>query len=415
MRKLVRVVKWGLIGCCVLLVICFLFQRHVIALAQRVGDLLTRPAPLVFSGDSKDLKDTVVFPTLDTPVLPGKNIVWCSTMQMAWNKLKDDLVKEPVRVSKAQQVADRLNNSPYVAQDAPEGSWYAVAGFGIAEEVRREMAKRFPSMEPPPLPDADLIAFAALKVDTVFPCRYFDIKKPVQFTAANGAASKLRAFGVRDTDYAPRVRYQVKVWYNSGTYRTETPDEFVLELSGQDKVQVVIAHLPLLGSLSETVTEVATMVSEFNPRREEIVTRRLTEKISESVTDPAERQKELEALAHYVGPMDLLENDALAVPATNWRLSHRFGELEGANLLNTAVDDLTIILALQTVDFRLDRTGAYVRSIAAIGVQSAEMPRSPVPQHYVVDGPFMIMMKKRDCDRPFFVMWVDNAELLCPF
>jgi hypothetical protein len=415
MRKLVRVLKWALLGCCVLLVIFILFPRQVIELAHRVGDFLTRPVPLMFSGDSKDLKDTVVLPTLDTPVIPGKNIVWCSTMQMAWNKLKGDLVKEPVRISKAQEVADRFNNSPYVAQDAPEGSWYAVAGFGIAEEVRREMAARFPSMELPPLPDAELIAFAALKVDTVFPCRYFDLKKPLQFTSANGATSKLRAFGVRATDYAPRVRYQVKVWYNSGTYRTETPDEFVLELSGQDKVQVVIAHLPLLGSLSDTVTEVAAMVSEFNPRREEIVTRRLTETISESVTDPAERQKELEALAHYVGPMELLEDDTLAVPATNWRLSHRFTELEGADLLNTAFDDYTIILALQTVDFRLDRTGAYVRSIAAIAAEQSAAPRSPVPQHYAVDGPFMIMMKQRDCDRPFFVMWVDNAELLCPF
>jgi len=34
-------------------------------------------------------------------------------------------------------------------------------------------------------------------------------------------------------------------------------------------------------------------------------------------------------------------------------------------------------------------------------------------RRFVFDKPFLIVMKKRGAERPFFVMWVANAELLC--
>jgi len=60
---------------------------------------------------------------------------------------------------------------------------------------------------------------------------------------------------------------------------------------------------------------------------------------------------------------------------------------------------------MQTIRFRLDRSGAELAS-------EARMPCAPAATHYVCDRPFLIVMKKRGAERPFFVMWVDNAELL---
>ena len=34
------------------------------------------------------------------------------------------------------------------------------------------------------------------------------------------------------------------------------------------------------------------------------------------------------------------------------------------------------------------------------------------PMDFIFSRPFIVYMKKRGCDQPFFVMWVDNAELL---
>ena len=41
------------------------------------------------------------------------------------------------------------------------------------------------------------------------------------------------------------------------------------------------------------------------------------------------------------------------------------------------------------------------------------MPCKPMAIHFVCDHPFLIVVKKQGAKRPFFVMWVDNAELLC--
>jgi len=37
------------------------------------------------------------------------------------------------------------------------------------------------------------------------------------------------------------------------------------------------------------------------------------------------------------------------------------------------------------------------------------------PKHFYFGRPFFLYLKKRDAQHPFFVMWVDNAELLVPW
>jgi len=53
----------------------------------------------------------------------------------------------------------------------------------------------------------------------------------------------------------------------------------------------------------------------------------------------------------------------------------------------------------------LDRSGAALKS-------ESKMYSVPIPTYFVLDRPFLIYMKKRDATAPYFVMWVDNAELL---
>ena len=47
---------------------------------------------LSFDGDSSELKQTAFVPTLDTPIPDGKSAVWCASFQLAWDKLKSDVV-----------------------------------------------------------------------------------------------------------------------------------------------------------------------------------------------------------------------------------------------------------------------------------------------------------------------------------
>jgi hypothetical protein len=116
---------------------------------------------------------------------------------------------------------------------------------------------------------------------------------------------------------------------------------------------------------------------------------------------------------------------SLLVPNMNWRVEHDFTELEGRDklFLNAAMvhDELNnpiefIAKLFEFVDFKMDRTGASVRSgsyLATDLLNGHEHEEDTNPDHFHFDRPFLIVMKKRDAKHPCFVMWVDNAELLC--
>ena len=101
-----RGLKW-LVAACALIV------------AGAVGGLILlhcrrayREPEKVFDGDSTALQRTVIVPTLHTPIPPGKNVIWCASFQVAWNRLKDDVIKEPIRIENAEEVCERLNRAP---------------------------------------------------------------------------------------------------------------------------------------------------------------------------------------------------------------------------------------------------------------------------------------------------------------
>ena len=100
--------------------------------------------------------------------------------------------------------------------------------------------------------------------------------------------------------------------------------------------------------------------------------------------------------------------DRLLIPNILFDVTHHFKELEGRDklLLNPGFGGLWSSTALQQVRFKLDRSGAELSS-------EAKHMYAPLNRYFIFDRPFLIVMKKRGAAEPFFVMWVDNAELLC--
>jgi hypothetical protein len=98
-------------------------------------------------------------------------------------------------------------------------------------------------------------------------------------------------------------------------------------------------------------------------------------------------------------------NDAFIVPNIFFKVLHHFKELEGKTLQNKRFKGYPVSEALQMIQFKLDRSGVELKS-------EAKMICMPIPAYYFFNKPFLVYMKKRGAKQPFFVMWVDNAELL---
>jgi len=101
------------------------FERIVLSALHQRADLANKTE--TFNGSSEDLKHTVVVPTLDTPMPAGKNVIWCSSFQIAWNEMADSVIKGPIQVDGAEEVAGRLNKAEASKDDIEEDDYFAAA------------------------------------------------------------------------------------------------------------------------------------------------------------------------------------------------------------------------------------------------------------------------------------------------
>jgi len=334
------------------------------------------PVPKSFSGKSEQLKATVILPTLDTPLPEGKSAIWCSSFQLAWNQLKNDIAKGPIQIQNAAAVAERLNRAKESSADLAPGSYYAAAGSvrdGICGRILREMAERFPDGPHPDLPSPPdgVVSYAYLKAGVRYKYPYFDNKKRFLFTSSSGKEAAVLSFGIRteDTnkdDILETFRGQPLILFVS-----KDRTEFAVDVCKHSEPnQLVLARLPRRSTLVEMASEVQS---------------------------------------RGTGRSSLGFEDTLLIPTMHWRVEHRFTELEGQDklLLNPSLRGLYSAIAWQTLDFKMDRKGAEVAS------EAGHVWLNGGPHHYHFDRPFLIYLRKRDAKYPFFVMWVDNAELLC--
>ncbi len=350
--------------------------------------------------DSKDLKQTSVVATLDCPMPEQQNVIWCSTFQMAWDKLKNDIIGEPVNVPDAEELAARLNQSKVSEADLETESFYATAGFvgkGIIEQIQKEMEKRFPS-ESAPVFDKSyrkdplaVVAYSYLSADVGFKYPFYAYKSAFEFEDSNSVRKDVRAFCAQESSSdadLKHVREQVDIlYYKYGQQRST--DEFVVDLcKNTQPYQVVLALIPSCNTLGEAVAAVDKKILEFK------------------------KDSDYEVL-NKLRPID-----KLIVPDILYKLTHYFEELNGKHLGNKKLPGHFFFEALQMIDFALSRTGVTLRSYAIlVAPPFANMPRRiEQPRYFYFNRPFLVYVKKRQGGtNPFFVMWVDNAELMKEF
>jgi hypothetical protein len=338
--------------------------------------------------DSKDLKQTIVVATLDCPLPEHKNAIWCSTFQMAWDKLKQDIIGEPIQILGAEELANRLNQAQFPVGSIEEKSYYAVAGLvkkGIIQQIRKDMARRFPS-EPVPTfddryttyPDV-MLAYAYLNVDIRFKHPYCTCERGLGFTDSAGVQANVAAFcahapGPGRARGIEAIRGQVEVlFYDSDG--SSGPAQFAVDLSKQTQpYQVILARMPRCNTLRKAA-------------------KTLQDKITASQNDPS-----------YKTWRGLQHGDTLFVPDVLYKLTHHFDELLNKNFGNQKWREYFLFEALQKIDFTLSRTGVILRSEARMKAAPAKAPER---RHLHFDRPFLICVQRREPNAtPFFLMWV---------
>jgi len=167
-----------------------------------LGPQLVRQAtyvdrPPTFSGDSQKLEQTVIVPTLDSPCPPGKNVIWCSSFQLAWNEMKDKVIGAPLQVVGAEEVAARLNAAKQSASDLDPKSFYIAGGWikdGIVGKIEKDMAARFPSHVLPDFNDYTdgILSYSYLTANVPFRHPFLEIEQGFSFTDSKALGPRPR-------------------------------------------------------------------------------------------------------------------------------------------------------------------------------------------------------------------------------
>jgi len=353
--------------------------------------------------NSSDLKQTSIVATLDCPMSEHQNVIWCSTFQIAWDKLKNDIIGKPIQILGAEELANRLNQAKVLQTDIEEKSYYATAGFvekGIIEQIQTEMKKRFPSESAPvfdknykTLPNP-ILAYSFLGIDIGFKYPFYTGKSAFEFEDSDGVKTGVTAFcgqsSESDRDHE-RIREQVDILYYEYGEQKDS-DWFAVDLCKHTQpYQVILALVPGSDTLGEAVSGVEKKISEFKQ-------------------DP-----------NHSTLCKLRPIDRLIVPDVLYKLTHHFNELIDKKIGNQPwrAEGYFIFEAIQMFDFSLSRTGVIIKSMSFVGARpgGGMIPRRiEEPRHLYFNKPFLIYVKKRGAEySPFFVMWVDNAELLNEF
>jgi len=337
----------------------------------------------LFKANVTDLKDTLLVAHPEMPLIKSRNVLWCGTLQLAWNKAID-LVGEKLHFTSQSPVADLLNQQTFTGTDLDPASYVALADFernNVEDEIRAALEKTFlgaasPELIPPkppnPGPD-DFVAYAYLYKNLSFANPFLD-NDPLTF-----GDQPVQDFGfINHKDALSSDAFgQVQIY----DYKSE--DDFIIKLKTKSPDDELI-----LAKIAPGKTLQATMD---------------------------------EALHRIVGNKPVLANkeDQLAIPKFNFDLRKDFGELEGLILQPSPAarikNKLRISKAEQLVRFQLNEKGAILKSEAVIVMRTLAMAPSPNKPHLMIfDKPFLILMKQTHSDHPYFALWIGNASLLVP-
>jgi len=328
----------------------------------------------ILSAKSKSQSSkTIVTPHLYQKIIKGTNLLYCSTFQLAWNELKDKIIKEDIKLVNEPSMVSILNKKYASKADLSENSYVATAGYGkedIIAKINKSLNNKF-GKESPKVKDKlnpeDIIAYAYLYKNLVFNPAFEDLKNPIKFNSSNN----VKAFGIEKFEEKHnKIAEQITIPYYKNS------DEFIVKLTPKgSKDEIFLAKIQPKTTLADTL------------------------KFAESKNILWSKES-------------LEEGDTLQIPKFDFEINKSYDELVGKKLLNKYFARYYIAKAIQNTSFKLNEKGAILKSEAKIIMELTCIPTQKESKKLIFDKPFLVYLKEKHGKAPYLVIWIDNIDLL---
>jgi hypothetical protein len=304
------------------------------------------------------------------------NYVWGGAMNMAWNELKDNFVREEVKLdTRDPQVLEtlkKLNKPVFSKQDMDEASYYVKSGYGqgTINSINKECRAKFPTKSIDDLKlklgEKDIISYA-----------YFlkEIEYQLAFTKQNMRFDDnlVKGFAVSGDSYA---NVYILDYVND--------DKFLIGIKLKDNNdQIFLAK----GYPMDKPDEIVKLLREKAPVQ------------SSPDTFPG---------------MTMNKKDFFQAPILHLDYNRSYKEMIGQTIMNGKLNGYVISVMQEIVKFDMDEKGARVENEAYIGLATSAGPGHDVykPKQLLLDKPYWVMMKRFNSDNPYFILGVQNIELM---
>jgi hypothetical protein len=303
--------------------------------------------------DLKNFKNTEFVTTLESPISLNKNIIYCPSFLYAWGQVQYKL-KNKILISD-------FNSQDFKLIQSSKSYLNSLNEEDIDIKVD--------------IIDSAIIAYSFFNKTLPFDLKLHKFNNPIIFDK-----SKVSAFGLQYYD-EDIIKFFSILYYENDT-------NFILKIKPKDKQNEIILVKGQYEnlSLSELLTQTNKLIS-------------IGEKTRLQTTESWKYQ--------------ILEDDTIAIPVIKFNIETSYDQLKGQIFYTSDNKRHIIEEAYQRIGFILNENGAVVESEAVAMTDSLGF--KPEIQHLkrmIFNKPFFIIIKQVDKINPYFVMKVNNDELM---
>lgn len=335
------------------------------AWGETAAAVLPEPLP------ASEFHQTTVVALPAEPLTAGRNTVWCCTLQLAWQQIDEK------SVSNVSPLARALQQHRFDPAALDPAAYLAVAEFEYGEarpRLQSQLNEKFSGVVSDLLPKATtygggLVMFAYLEKSLPLLSRFEKFARPLKFHTATGD-TEAPAFGIEKFEVGSALHEQWSDQVDVLAYQPE--GDMVVRLNSREGDQILLARIDRPETLAAGIDRVLSLAG--------------TAKVEK-----------------------LSAGDELRVPLLSLGISREYPELTG-----TLFGEQQIRSATQVIRFRIDESGAKLRSEAVMVADFEVIDNRPLPGHpwqLVFDRPFLLLLKERQAKQPYFAMWIEDPRL----
>lgn len=291
-------------------------------------------------------------------------------MDIMWNELSKYLGEKPKSYLENSRI-ELLNESVHKNYQAPIEDDYVVSHSGLLKDsivqiINSDLERKFNSHWNPPswLSENALVSYSHLKKDVKF---FYNLDDDFYNQPFNGDIH-VDYFGVKAGDTA-RSRKDIII------YDYKSSNDFIVQIKCRDSLdEIYFAKIPMESTLIDAYQRV---LERLNSDKIEL----------------------------FNG------GDVLKIPYIKFDTTINYTDIEGTSFSNELLDGKSFQHVSQRISFDLNQQGIKLESSAEGIIDFAEFDNPP-PRILAFDKPFLIIMKRKNSDLPYFMYWVAGVEFM---